>query len=166
MGKRELLGQPIVTNGYWWEVKFSHVDDLKCVCRLFDHVANTFFGHHWIHLIPWTTSSPLRSRITPCQSGSSRPEVVHLAIQLEDETIIETPSPPCLLHLQCYLHLASSGVYSKILGHTFHTWLPDNYVVIFSHGSPFSIYKRPLTFHHKRENCTLSLFELEYYYLL
>ena len=33
--------------------------------------------------------------------------------------------------------------------HAFHTWLPDDYAVIFSHNSIFSTYKSPLTLHHK-----------------
>ncbi|GFZ20097.1 hypothetical protein Acr_28g0008020 [Actinidia rufa] len=55
----------------------------------------------------------------------------------------ETPSPLRLLHLWCILHVAFSYFYSEIIGHAFHTWLRDDFAVIFSHGSLFSIYKRP-----------------------
>ncbi|GFZ14491.1 hypothetical protein Acr_24g0006810 [Actinidia rufa] len=65
--------------------------------------------------------------------------------------------------------MTTSSFYSEILGHDFHTWLPDNCAVISSHGSPSSIYKRPLTFHHKEQPhpngsvCSLTEGQIEEY---
>ena len=70
-----------------------------------------------------------------------------------------TPSPLDLPYSQYCLHLVSSSFYSEILGHTFHTWLPNDYAMIFSHGSTFSTYKRLLTLH-KKKVTTFSLWEL------
>ncbi|GFZ17247.1 hypothetical protein Acr_26g0005170 [Actinidia rufa] len=45
--------------------------------------------------------------------------------------------------------MTTSSFFSEILGYGFHPWMPGDRLVISSHGSPFSIYKRPFTLHRK-----------------
>ena len=53
---------------------------------------------------------------------------------------------------------SSKLIRGKILGHAFHTWLSNDYAMIFSHVSTVSTYKRPPTLHYKRV-IAFSLFE-------
>ncbi|GFZ14144.1 hypothetical protein Acr_24g0003340 [Actinidia rufa] len=74
--------------------------------------------------------------------------------------VVETPSPPRLLHMRYVLHMTFSYRHSDIHGISFHTWLADDCAVVFSHGSPFFIYKRPLIIYYKGVT-TLYLLEIE-----
>ncbi|GFZ14484.1 hypothetical protein Acr_24g0006740 [Actinidia rufa] len=120
-----------------------------------------FLNHHSDLQVPTKCPRPPSSLVVPLA------EVVHLApkwftspftLRTLRLFLRETPSLP-LLHPRCILHMATSFFYSDILGYGFYTWQPDDYVVIFLHGSPFSIYKRSFTFI-IRGDCSLSTWAL------